>query len=263
MTVLEQVEGIALPRLAPGIVHVWRVDLDHVTAGGLSPGNCLSVEETVRAARLRSERSRARFVACRDALRHVLAAYLNVEPSEVSLATAPLGKPLLSGAQEGSMLQFNLSHSAGLALIAIGVGEPVGVDVELQRPLAAAGTIASSAFSVAEYREWMALNPGDRQDRFYRLWTRKEAVSKAAGTGLSQSLAGIEFVPGRTSRTVRSAGPPQLSGWYVTGIDPAPRYTAALATRAEEVAVCTLPFPPGGRFTELQHPVSLSMGSPR
>ncbi|TMJ89380.1 MAG: 4'-phosphopantetheinyl transferase superfamily protein [Alphaproteobacteria bacterium] len=87
-----------------------------------------------------------------------------------------------------SDIQFSLSHCRDVALIAFTRGVPVGVDVEHVRPLADWKRIAARYLHPGERMELMALSEDERLTAFFRCWTRKEAVAKALGVGLSLPL---------------------------------------------------------------------------
>src|SRR5215203_4666663 len=63
-------------------------------------------------------------------LRRVLGQYLDAEPSDGELELGERDKPRL---RAGKGIEFNLSHSQNLALVAV-AERPVGVDIELIRP---------------------------------------------------------------------------------------------------------------------------------
>jgi phosphopantetheinyl transferase len=132
--------------------------------------------------------------AARTALREILASYLGERPEEVDLAAGAGGKPEL--ATEPGRLPFNLSHSGGLALVAVApTGVAVGVDVELIRPrrdlerLAARWLASDDALAIAA-----ASGPAEREALFYAAWTRHEARAKCSGAGLAGPPPGPEVV---------------------------------------------------------------------
>jgi phosphopantetheinyl transferase len=136
-------------------VHVWRGDLDEPHWPGAEG---LPAEERARAESLLRDLSRRRWVASRRLLREVLGRYLRRPPGEIQLESGEHGKPRLATPEHG--LTFNLSHSEGLALLAVARDREVGVDVE--RIVA------------------------DRHPRdFYVDWTRREARVKCLGIGLT------------------------------------------------------------------------------
>ena len=130
-------------RLAEGEVQVFRASLDSpsVPAPELLP--LLSEVERVRARRFCFEHDRDRFVAGRGTLRLLLGAYLAEEPERLVFAYGPRGKPSLKDAAD---VRFNVSHSAGLALLAFAWGVDVGVDLERERPVPEAAEIAARLF---------------------------------------------------------------------------------------------------------------------
>jgi phosphopantetheine--protein transferase-like protein len=62
---------------------------------------------------------------------------------------------------------------------------PVGVDLECRRTVAAVESLSLRCFSPTEHRVLMNVPQALREETFLRLWTRKEAVLKARGDGLS------------------------------------------------------------------------------
>ncbi len=174
----------------PGVVDVWVIALD-VVSSGEPPLRDLAPDELDRARRLRFDVDRRRFVAGRAALRQILGGCLGVSPSDVALGAGPWGKPCLDPARHGSGLRFNLSHSGDLALLALGAGLEVGVDVEQVRPLPELQDIVDRYFSPFERTALAAMPPGRRARAFFACWTLKEAYLKACGDGLQRRLTAV------------------------------------------------------------------------
>jgi len=152
-------------------VHIWRAALDE---DGWPGPERLPAPERERFEMFLRERPARRWLAARWALRRVLGSYLGEPAATIELEVARRGKPRL---RRGGSLEFNLSHSRGLALIAVTAGRSVGVDVELieqSRPLA-----------------------------FYEDWVREEARLKCLGVGFGApappapvAIAAIDVCPG-------------------------------------------------------------------
>src|SRR5271163_3956007 len=176
------------PELARGEIHVWSASLvtDEVTLRSLEA--TLVDEERERARRFIFERDRDRYVAARGILRDLLGQYLRCAPRSIEFAYGPYGKPAITGAASRSGICFNLSHSHGLAVVAIGREQEVGIDVELIRPEFAAEGIARRYFSAKEIDELSGLPAQMRTEGFFLCWTRKEAYIKAKGDGLQIPL---------------------------------------------------------------------------
>jgi len=165
-------------------------------------GDCLNEAEWQRAAELRLERDRRRFIATRGQLRHVLASRIGIAPSEIDLKYGRLGKPFLSPRTPGRALHFSVSRSEDVAVIALSATREVGVDIEALRPLPEADDIAALCFSAPEQELYRNLVPEERLVAFFRSWTRLEAVSKALGCGL-----GSEINPDERDFTITAIAP--------------------------------------------------------
>ncbi len=153
---------------------LWR-ELDTLPA----ETKTLSPDEKERAGRFHFEIDRHRFVACRAALRAILGRELGISPSDVAFSYGAHGKPALA---HDTDLRFNVAHSGGLALIALSDEGEIGVDLEQIRPELATDEVARAVFTDAEQA---ALVGPDRVERFFQLWTRKEAYLKAIGQGFA------------------------------------------------------------------------------
>jgi 4'-phosphopantetheinyl transferase len=162
---------------------VWLLSLDVDDALLATLSTVLMTAELAAADRCRLAAVRRRKIGARARLRQVLANYLPCSPIEVLIELGAQGKPLVEG------LEFNLSHSDDLAVLAV-TNSPVGIDVEKIRSLDIAG-IVERFFAPSEWQVWQALPPEQQQLAFFRAWTVKEAVLKAIGTGLHTPLAEV------------------------------------------------------------------------
>jgi len=188
----------------------------------------LSAAERQRAARFRFGRDRRRFVVARARLRELLAERLAVPPGAIELAYGKHGKPAL--AQYG--LQFNVSHSGDVAAYAFARGCEIGIDIEEIRAVPEAGMIAAQTFSRGENEAYAALPPHEKIPGFFNCWTRKEAVVKAFGDGLSMPLDqfDVSLAPGEPARILRiGTAPGEEAGWRLDSLCPAPGLVAAVA----------------------------------
>jgi 4'-phosphopantetheinyl transferase len=154
----------------------------------------------------------------------VLARYLGFAPSSLVLERTPLGKPRL----RGSSLRFSLSHSGHVALVALARGHDVGVDVERIRPDVDRWAMVGHVLTARERRQLEGVTPAQRAHAFLSMWTRKEALLKAAGVGLGIDPALVEL-----DRASLRAVPPALGSaqdWTVVDI-PLEGHVAAVAVR--------------------------------
>ncbi|MEP7384686.1 MAG: 4'-phosphopantetheinyl transferase superfamily protein [Gemmatimonadota bacterium] len=145
-----------------------------------SAGRAISTTaERERAGRLRRSGDGARYLAAHGALRLILAGYLGHDPHDVRFEAGPRGKPSVVG----GALQFNLSHSGAIALIAVAKERPVGVDVERQRSIVDLEGIVERICTPRERAALDAVPPSKREGAFLAMWTRKEALAKMTGDG--------------------------------------------------------------------------------
>ncbi|MGE3819795.1 MAG: 4'-phosphopantetheinyl transferase superfamily protein [Isosphaeraceae bacterium] len=214
----------------PDEVHVWRFRLD-VASGELAQLNAtLHPAERERAARFRTGTLRDRFVAGRGRLREILATYLGCTPGELDFSYGPQGKPALHPA---CGLEFNLSHSADVAILGVTRGTPLGVDVERVDPLRDVQGILDRFFATGEQAEFHTRPDDDPHLRFYRGWARKEAFLKALGTGLSTPLDSFEVSLDSSSPQILRVGddPAEAERWSLRDLDAGPGFAAAAVVR--------------------------------
>jgi 4'-phosphopantetheinyl transferase len=202
----------------------------------------LSEDELERVARLRLEDHKKRFVASRGWQRSLLAAYLGCRPEEIVFAYAELGKPRLATPRTQDGLEFNLSNSHEMALLAVTRKHDVGVDVEYVGRRSDTEAIARRFFADREQAALERVPEAARRAAFFRCWTRKEAILKAAGVGLTFPLNRVEVTlaedqPARLLKLDASLG--DLAGWRLYHLSPAEEYLGALAIRGHVQQVDT------------------------
>jgi len=215
--------------LAAGQVHVWLVRADDAALCMACCENLISTVERDRAARFKFEKDRRLYTAAHAALRSILAGYLNVAPGDLEFEIGQRGKPRLAPTFSIDSLEFNLSHSSEVALIAVTREREIGVDVEHVKKEFAFAEVAERYFTAREVSAIRAL-PQDLQRRaFYQCWTSKEAFLKAKGVGLSGELDEVE-IHGQGRVQVKST----LPGWYLSELNPCDGYVGAVALEGDE-----------------------------
>lgn len=123
-------------------------------------------------------RAQTRRLALRSA-----AAVLGADEREVGLQHEPGGRPYLVGAGLG--LHLSISHGRGLAGVALTRLGPVGLDLAVVRGVPT--TQLARKWFTREETDWIESQPLERRAAaFFWLWTRKEALGKALGTGLRE-----------------------------------------------------------------------------
>lgn len=181
-------------------IHLIRPDVISPEAADL----CLTDEEKSRAARFHFPRDARHWSHCRAALRMILSGQIGVAPREVALIYSDFGKPMLPPPWDS--VNFNLSHCGDLALVAVSCDGPVGVDLEC---LSRAPDLLECELKFCHPAEIRTL-PDDQSARateLLRIWTAKEALLKALGTGLSHPPELVLLQPGPGYATAGSELP--------------------------------------------------------
>jgi 4'-phosphopantetheinyl transferase len=184
----------APPLLQGDALHLWLLDL--AAAGPAADAlavTWLSARQRARLARLHAPHLRWRYLRAQAGCRAVLARYLGSDPAALRFRYGDAGKPMLDGCDTD--LTFNLSTTGDIALLAVSLGLPVGVDCELLRERPAALAVARRMFPQAVAEALPGLPPTARRQAFYLQWTALEARVKADGRGLArhreQDLPGL------------------------------------------------------------------------
>jgi len=211
-------------------IHVWPVQL---VAPDTVVERCfvlLSSDERARAERFVFEHHRCAYVLSRGILRALLGRYISLQPADIHFSYGSKGKPHLC--EFASQIRFNCSRSDGMALYAMTRHCDVGIDIEKIRPLQGMEQIALNFFCPEETRELLSLTPAERQEAFFRCWSRKEAYIKAVGDGLSIPLDGfrVTLTPGCPVEFVHLGDDRALANeWALHDFTAIDDYAAAIA----------------------------------
>ena len=209
------------------------VDIWSVRLGGQPPLGAwaaLSDAERDRARRIRPLAGRHDFVLSHYATREILARYTAMAPAALEFRRGSHGKPRAAGPVE-----FSLSHTNGLALIAVSAAG-VGVDVEMIRETPLADGLISRYLTAAE--QAAVAGADDTTTAFLRYWTAKESYLKGLGIGLAEPLENLEVrwdghatATASATATVARAGAPDRR-WRLYALAAGPHHVAAVAVNA-------------------------------
>ena len=217
--------------LADGVIHVWAINLDVPGDEAARLSGLLSESERSRSRRRVSPTDASRLRVTWGGSREILAAYLGCSPEQVPIDRTEGGKPILRTGLE-NLLSFSVSHSAVVAYLAVATGQGVGVDLQRVRPTLDALAVASRFFTIREHRMIGSLSGGDRQNAFFRTWSRKEAYLKGLGETVPAGLkrCGIEVDRTGAPRIASTRlEPARRSGWSLRDLVAPSGYVAALA----------------------------------
>ena len=183
----------------------------------------LTGDEIGRANRFYLQKDRNRFITSRAALRTILGKYLNLAPEAVEFESGLNKKPFIKNGNQNN-LQYNLSHSGDAILLAV-ADSPIGADVEFINNDFGYSEVLTDNFSSAEVNY---ITETDSIHRFFKLWTRKEAVTKATAQGLDCDL---RLLPGLEGTSVVAGGIiASNEDWVINSFNLNMQYIASVAS---------------------------------
>jgi 4'-phosphopantetheinyl transferase len=218
----------ALPQAVRGVA-LWWAALDRPPAEVAELEATLSSEEHARARQFGTDLLRQRWIVGRATLRLLLGRTLGVAPAMVALARGRRGRPQLAEAP----VDFNVSHTCGMALIGIGdtlpAGVRIGIDVEHGDRRLNVDGLATKFLSQAERANLAPHAEDQRRRAFLRLWTCKEAMSKATGDALSAPFR-LLHVSVDHGLALRDGPPPYVpADWHLHALDMPDGFLATVA----------------------------------
>ena len=140
--------------------------------------------ERTQAARLKAKTDRDAFIKTRASLRSLIGRETGLPPKDIAFRYSAWGKPSVD-APGRPAVDFNVSHTKGLSIIALARGASVGVDVEPCRPCPDRIRITTDVFGLEVAQQLLAVDSGRQDAAFLRLWTAGEAFVKARGLGFA------------------------------------------------------------------------------
>ncbi len=216
-------------------IHIWFGVLDQTITELYKSFLTLSADERMRGGRFYRYEDKKWFIARHGILRMILGGYLGVKPSELRFYPGKNGKPAIIETFGNGTIQFNLSHSDGVALFAFTRNHEIGVDIEHIRDISEMEQIVGRFFSIKENEAFRILPQNQKREAFFKGWTCKEAFVKAVGDGLSRPFYkfDVSLAPGKSSGLLRIEDDSrEASRWSIENLKPAPDYVGAVAVRS-------------------------------
>ncbi|MES2935886.1 MAG: 4'-phosphopantetheinyl transferase superfamily protein [Pseudomonadota bacterium] len=232
---LESKNSLFLPKKT---VQVWVLDDALIEPACAALAHTLSLEEQQRARSYQRERHRQRFIARHGVLRWLIGRYLSRAAETLCFSLLPVGKPFLQQA-DATGFAFSVSQTEGMALFAFAWDCRLGVDVEHLIDGVNVARVGRLVFSSVEVQALEA-ECLDATATFFHIWTRKEALLKALGIGLTGSpklyatLSDPRFIQGHWHASNCGAAMP---GWTCCDLALAPVFPAALAVSLDNAQV--------------------------
>lgn len=142
----------------------------------------LSTKELEKAMRFHRSQDQENFLVRKYALRVILSQFLHISGKDLEYSQIDNKKPAIAN------LHFNSTHSKNVVAIAVSAKD-IGVDIEFLKDDFDFSELLPQCFNLKE-RSYIVNGP-DSLLKFYTLWTRKEALLKASGEGLTDNLVDV------------------------------------------------------------------------
>ncbi|MDQ3021351.1 MAG: 4'-phosphopantetheinyl transferase superfamily protein [Bacteroidota bacterium] len=228
-------------------IHIFQSTLEKTSAEIKNSETILSNDELTKAYRYKFEADKNNYVVCRALLRSVLSEYLSIPAAHITFFYSEKGKPYINN----SSIKFNLAHSNNYTVFAFVFEEEVGIDIEYQRELRDALTIAKRYFSKSEVEEFENINSEKIKNAFFYCWTRKEAFLKAVGEGLSYPLAdfSVTLKPGNPKIMWIKKKPDEIKKWSLHDIKVRENYISSLAIKSNDMKIIYKQIVPSKTFS--------------
>ncbi|WP_295797377.1 4'-phosphopantetheinyl transferase superfamily protein [Mucilaginibacter sp.] len=203
-------------------IDVWKVssDLNPILVDSFN--SILTRDEIDRANRFYQQKDRNRFIISRAALRTILGKYLNLAPEAIEFGSGLNKKPFIKSGNQNN-LQYNLSHSGEAILLAV-ADSTIGADIEFINHNFGYHEVLADNFSPGEVNY---IAEADSIHRFFKLWTRKEAITKATAQGLDCDLRLLPGLDGTI--TVADGIIASNEDWVINSFNLNNQYIASVA----------------------------------
>ncbi|MCX8106365.1 MAG: 4'-phosphopantetheinyl transferase superfamily protein [Ignavibacterium album] len=195
----------------------------------------ISSDEKERLHKFKFEGDRGKALLTYFIRRKIISDYIDIPPEKLEFNYTSYGKPFLNP-DKFSDIKFNYSHSGNYLLFAINKNSDIGVDIELIKRTLDLNRLAENHFSDLEYNYFNSIkNDIDRQVFFYKIWTRKESLLKALGTGINDDLKNLNVFWGKEEKNSTNFLNYKGKNWIISDVHVPMNYFASLAYQSEEV----------------------------
>lgn len=189
----------------------------------------LTPAERTRLARIKHADQRQRQLEALAKMRVILGRYLEQTPQQIEFSRGQYGKPYVAG----QPVQFNLTHSKDVGMLAVVQTAEVGIDVECWHPLRNRDHLVKRYFATLEQASWSGLDESEKEAAFFRFWTAKEAFMKATGRGLGMGLGQCAFrLQPKPELVLCPAEYGEPDDWLVLPLHNEPEYAASIVIQS-------------------------------
>ena len=233
-------EHLSIDRSA---IHIWRGTYFNKIQESINSTNVLSPAEIEKSKRFVRISDRDRYLFAHTMLRWIISFYIGCKPDSIIFKTNQYGKPALADRVDISDIRFSLSHSGDLVLVALRLGNEVGIDVERLREIDDINEIIVKNFSDAEVSFLKNLPRNELKRSFFLQWVLKESFIKGIGKGLYFPLFEFTVEPKRSIGKNEhgrffSVKTTESNNWQCIALSLDEGYVGALATESIPEKFC-------------------------
>lgn len=168
--------------LKPSEVHLWKIQIKENETYLNTLKKYLNKNEINNSEEFRQKIDQIRFIFSRAMLKRILSIYTNKPVNDLIFSYNKFNKPYI---KNNLHIHFNISHSNDLIIFAFTISHQIGTDIENIKLIEEIDSISKLVFSEIEYYQWKNTPEENKIFSFYQLWTYKESIIKAIGTGFS------------------------------------------------------------------------------
>ncbi|MFO1302812.1 MAG: 4'-phosphopantetheinyl transferase superfamily protein [Burkholderiales bacterium] len=206
-------------------LRVWTAGLERSAGDVEALERALAADERARAARFGRPDLRDRYVVGRATLRAILGEALGVPPASVPIMRGRRGRPMVPG----GAIDFNVSHTRGTAVFCVSRSVRVGIDIEHRDRDVNVEGVARKFMSERERSMLDGLAGDDRRQALLRLWTCKEAMSKATGDALAAPFRRLDVELAPAPALAAGPAPYDPRRWRLVPVDVPGGYLTTVA----------------------------------
>lgn len=155
---------------------------------------CLSIQEKIKSKNFINSYLSQQYIISHGLLRYLLAYYTKDNPQNIEYSFNQFDKPFLKN--NNSNIQFNMSHSKDYVVYILALDCQVGIDIEWKSKNIDVQELSNLVLTKEEKIIFNKLRSEEKLNNFYEVWTKKEAILKANGHGLSYPMKLINVMDG-------------------------------------------------------------------
>lgn len=215
--------------IANSEIHIYLIDTTKIRDDIKKFFEILPQDEMQKVNNYKFIKNRERSIATFYYRRIILSKYTGLSPQELSFKINQYGKPSIEN-KNFSYIKFNYSHSNDIIIYSITRDSEIGIDIEFIKEISDMNSLVNNYFSSEEISTFRNTNNKiDQLNFFYKIWTRKEALLKAIGLGLTEDLKTIDSLCNEGSFNNISVIEFDKKKWCIQNLDSPKKYVSSIA----------------------------------